>query len=84
MTEGTIAERVRRTMAAVFQEDIDRITDDTTPGTLQSWDSIGQMTLIVALEEEFDVRFSDEHTDRLRSFTDAVSIVEDATANAGA
>ena len=40
--------------------DIDDIDDNTSPDTLESWDSLKHMNLIIALEEEFLVDLSDE------------------------
>ncbi|MAE09441.1 MAG: hypothetical protein CL661_11890 [Bacteroidetes bacterium] len=41
-------------------DDIDDIDDNTSPDTLESWDSLKHMNLIIALEEEFLVDLSDE------------------------
>ena len=41
-------------------DEIDDIDDNTSPDTLESWDSLKHMNLIIALEEEFLVDLSDE------------------------
>jgi len=35
---------------------------------VESWDSLRQMNLVLALEDEFSVRFPEEQIDRLVSF----------------
>jgi acyl carrier protein len=53
--------RVKKIMSEVLDIEIDSINENTSPETVESWDSLKQMNLIVALEEEFDIEFDDEH-----------------------
>ena len=53
-------ERIKKVMAAVFGISTAQIGEDTSPDTLENWDSLSHMTLTVALEEEFDVEFDTE------------------------
>jgi len=46
-------------MADIFELDAADIPDNASTGVIENWDSIRHMNLIVALEEEFDVRFND-------------------------
>ena len=46
-------------MADIFELDAADIPDNASAGVVENWDSIRHMNLIVALEEEFDVRFND-------------------------
>ena len=57
MTE--IKQKVLKTMADVFEIDVADIPDNAAPGIVENWDSIRHMNLVVALEEEFDIRFND-------------------------
>ena len=53
-------DRIINVMSSVFGVSIDNIDDNTSPDTLESWDSLKHMNLIIALEEEFLVDLSDE------------------------
>ena len=53
-------DRIINVMSSVFSVSIDDIDDTTSPDTLESWDSVNHMNLIIALEEEFLVKLSDE------------------------
>jgi acyl carrier protein len=53
-------QRIRAVMAVVFNLPEDRIPADATQGSFESWDSLGHMNLITALEDEFGVRFPDD------------------------
>jgi len=52
--------RIKKVLADVLMVDISLITDDTSPDTLEKWDSMNQMNIVVALEEEFEIKFSDD------------------------
>ena len=47
-------------MAAVLEVPVDEITDESSPDNIESWDSLKHMNLVVALEEEFNIRFDDD------------------------
>tara|TARA_B110000263_G_C15155206_1_gene439776 strand:+ start:586 stop:819 length:234 start_codon:yes stop_codon:yes gene_type:complete len=53
-------DRIINVMSSVFSVSIDDIDDTTSPDTLESWDSVNHMHLIIALEEEFLVKLNDE------------------------
>jgi acyl carrier protein len=62
MTNEQIKEKIIATMSSVFNIATAEIKDNASSDTLPNWDSIGHMNLILALEEEFNLIFSDEET----------------------
>jgi len=48
-------------MSAVFQLPLNQITELSSPDTIESWDSLKHINMIVALEEEFNVEFTDDN-----------------------
>ena len=52
--------RIINVMSSVFGISIDDINDTSSPDTIESWDSLKHINLIIALEEEFLVDLSDE------------------------
>jgi acyl carrier protein len=54
-----IKERVFSVMADIFEINISEITENTSPDNLENWDSMKQMYLLAALEEEFNLRLTD-------------------------
>ena len=48
-------ERIKNVMSAVFEIPEEQIKDNSSPDTIESWDSLKHMNLIIALEEEFEV-----------------------------
>lgn len=61
-------ERIKAVMAAAIGIAPETITDETSPATEEAWDSLRHMHLVLALEEEFGVEFSDQQLADLSSF----------------
>jgi acyl carrier protein len=55
----SIEDRIKSVMSSVFHVPVEKIKDDASPDTIESWDSLKHMNLIVALEEEFRTEFND-------------------------
>ncbi|GBO52283.1 hypothetical protein APA_5373 [Pseudanabaena sp. lw0831] len=63
-----IDKRIKQVMAAVFEVEADSISEDASPDTIEIWDSLHHMNLVVALEEEFTVVFDDEQIGDLLNY----------------
>ena len=50
--------RVAKVFADVLGIATEQVSDATSPDNTPQWDSMAAMTLVVALEDEFDVRLS--------------------------
>lgn len=61
-------DRIRNVMAAVFDVPAKEISDDASPHDIKGWDSLKHMSLVLALEEEFDIRFDQAEIPSLVSF----------------
>lgn len=55
-----IEDRIKNVMSAVFEIPSEEINDESSPDTIESWDSLKHMNLVVALEEEFETEFTDD------------------------
>lgn len=75
-------QRVKKVMASVFGVDPDTIRPDASPDTVEQWDSLRHMNLVVALEEEFAVRFTDQQIDELLSLPLILVTLEELGAKA--
>ena len=69
--------RIKNVMASVFEVDSSQINSDTSPDTLESWDSLKHMNLILALEEEFGVEFDDDDIISMISYKLIVLILKE-------
>ena len=61
-------ERIKGVMSSVFNVPKGEIQSDASPNTINSWDSIRHMNLIIGLEEEFDIEFDDEDIGNLLNY----------------
>jgi acyl carrier protein len=53
-------DKIKNVMALVFEMEPYQIPDSASTSTIDNWDSLNHMNLIVALEEEFNILFNDE------------------------
>ena len=60
--ENKLAERIKKVMSAVFEIPVEQIQNKSSPDTIASWDSLKHMNMVIALEEEFNISFSDNDT----------------------
>ena len=73
-TGRAVQDRVRRIVSQVFAIPIEAIDGGTSPETVEAWDSLKHMNLVLALEQEFGIHFTD---DRIVAML-CVSLIEDA------
>lgn len=62
-------------LASVLGVPAEDIPPEAAPGIIEKWDSLKHMTLIVTLEEEFDIRFSDDQLTDMLSLELIIHIV---------
>jgi acyl carrier protein len=72
-----------KTISKVFEVPTAQINDDSSPRTTASWDSLNHMKLILALEEEFGIMFSDEQIIELLTVRKIIAALENLVAEAG-
>lgn len=57
---STVLDRVRQAASDVFGVPIAELTEASSPQTIEPWDSMGHLNLVLALEQAFAVQFSPE------------------------
>lgn len=77
MSADTIDQRLRMVIADVFGLDPQEVGPDTSIETVEAWDSLQHLTVVLALEEEFDIRLGDEETIAAVSFPAISEIVRE-------
>ena len=61
--------RIEAVMGSVFgMDELDEISSESSPQTISNWDSLRHIQLVVSLEEEFDLTFTDGEITDLISF----------------
>lgn len=60
-------DRIRAVMAQIFNVEIGSISGDSSPETIERWDSLRHMQLVMAIEDEFGIQFADDDIPNLLS-----------------
>lgn len=60
--------KIKEVMAAVLEVEVSKIGDDASMDSIESWDSLRQMNLVLALEDAFGVSIPDEDAANATSF----------------
>jgi acyl carrier protein len=60
-------QQVLRIVSDVLGEPLERLNGASSPDTVEKWDSLNHMSLVLALEEEFGVQFTDDQIMQLLS-----------------
>ena len=66
--KNKIDDKIKNIMETVFKTSVQEISDDSTPHSIKSWDSLKHINLIIALEEEFDLKLEEDEIAAMVSF----------------
>ena len=72
----TILDQVRGVASDLFALPADRITAESSPDTIEAWDSIQHLNFVLALEEKFGLQLSPEEMEQIRNVGEAARLVE--------
>jgi acyl carrier protein len=64
----SIKERILQVMATVFETEVATLNENSSSDTIEAWDSLKHLTLILALEEEFAISIPDEEVGELVNY----------------
>lgn len=73
---ATVFEQVRGVASDVFGIPVDRMKADSSPETVESWDSTQHLNFVLALEEKFGFQFSPEEMEQMRNIGETARVVE--------
>lgn len=69
-------EALRAVLAEILQVDLDAVDTDLTMQKLQTWDSLKQIKLVMAIERRFDIQLSDEEILQMDSYENIVATLK--------
>lgn len=69
-------EKIIEIVASTCEVDKSEVTGDSTVGDFPAWDSIGHLTILSTIEEEFNISFEPEEMMELEDVNDIVKAVE--------
>jgi acyl carrier protein len=71
-----VLEQVRTIASDIFSVPLARIQTDSTPESIESWDSIQHLNLAITLEERFNVQLSPEEIEQMRDIGQIAKMIE--------
>jgi acyl carrier protein len=71
-----ILEQVRTITADVLSVPPAAVTPESSPQTLETWDSVHHLNLVLALEEKFSIQFSPEEIEAMQDVEKIASVIE--------
>lgn len=77
MSGNDIEDRVRTILCDVFGLSPADVGPETSVDTVEAWDSLQHLTVVLSLEEEFDISLSDEETVEVVSFPLIAAVIRD-------
>ena len=69
--------RIKEVLSAVIDVPIEQISDNASMDDIESWDSLAQMNLVIALEDEFQITIPDEEVGTLISIKLILSLINE-------
>jgi acyl carrier protein len=75
LTSSTF-EQVRNLASDIFGIPADKITAESSPATIENWDSMQHLNLVLAIEEKFEVQLEPEDIEQMKSIGAVAATVE--------
>lgn len=68
-------DRVRAIAADMLEVPASKITPAASPESLDTWDSVHHLNLVIALEQEFGLQFEPEEIDQMKDIQHILDIL---------
>ncbi len=75
MASDPLFEKIRSIISDIMMVADDDITMASTPNTIEAWDSLRLLDMVLALESEFDVQFSPDEIEEMTTVANIVDVV---------
>ena len=69
-------EQVRSIVSDLLRIPADQISTASSPESIEAWDSVQHLNLVLALEEQFSLQLSPEEIDEMKTVGDISQLVE--------
>lgn len=76
MTRQDLRAKIRDILADILDNDSLTLTEATTADTVEDWDSINHVKLLIALEKELNIRFASDEIQGLVNVGALIDLLE--------
>jgi acyl carrier protein len=73
---ASVFEQVRNVASDIFGIPADKITAESSPETIENWDSMQHLNLVLAVEEKFGVQLDPEDIEQMKNIGAVAKLVE--------
>jgi acyl carrier protein len=77
-------EQIRLIAADVLGVSPKSLSPDSGPETIESWDSVQHLNMVLAIEQQFDLQFDPEEIDAMKTLADIAAAVDSKQARSSA
>lgn len=75
MNRNEILEKLNNVFIDVFDDEDIKISDATTADDIDDWDSLEHINLIVAVEQEFKIKFNMNEVTNMKNVGEMIDII---------
>lgn len=68
--------RIKNILSIIFEIPKEDISNDSNPKSIDNWDSLNHINMIVSIEKEFNIYFDDFEIEKLVSVDKIIEIVK--------
>lgn len=71
-----LLEQVRQIVSDVFAVPLEQVDGNSSPETIEAWDSMQHLNLVLAVEDRFNLQFTPEEMEQMRTVDQIVTILQ--------
>lgn len=75
MKKEDVYERLNKVFQDVFDDDSITVNENTTSSDIEDWDSLEHINLVVAVEQEFGIKFNMNEVTTMKNVGEMVDII---------
>jgi acyl carrier protein len=75
MSKNSTTSEVLAWIAEIFEEPLENIRPEVTKEEIKSWDSLGVLTLMAGLDENYEILLTEEEILELKSIEDVLTLL---------
>ena len=75
MEREEVFERLNNVFRDIFDDDSIVVTEETTSNDIEDWDSLEHINLVVAVEQEFGIKFNMNEVTTMKNVGEMVDII---------
>lgn len=76
MMTKDISVKVKKIVAKVLEIPVDKVLDNSSQKTIQNWDSLAHLNLVMELEKEFDIAFDTQEVFTMETVEEICKLVK--------